>query len=51
LHYFEIDFKEELYEVVKPSHEVNNGSLNKMGFTKIGGKWVSKDGDQVIEIK
>ena len=24
---------------------MNNGSLSKMGFTKIGGKWVSKDGD------
>jgi len=31
---------------VKSSLEVNNGSLSKMGFTKIGGKWVSKDGDQ-----
>jgi len=35
LHFFEIDLEEELYEVVKPSHEVNNGSLNKMRFTKI----------------
>jgi len=24
---------------------VNNGSLSKMGFTKINGRWVSKDGD------
>ena len=32
--------------MVKPSHEVNNGSLSNMGFTKIGGKWVSKDGEQ-----
>jgi len=24
---------------------MNNGSLSKMGFTKINGKWVSKDGD------
>ena len=46
LHYFEIDLEEELSEVVKPSHEVNNGSLSNMGFTKIGGKWVSKDGEQ-----
>jgi len=46
LHYFEVDLEEELSEVVKSSHEVNNGSLSKMGFTKIGGKWVSKDGDQ-----
>jgi len=45
LHYFEINIEEELTEVVKASHEVNNGSLSKMRFTKIGGKWVSKDGD------
>ena len=31
---------------MKSSLKVNNGSLRKMGFTKIGGKWVSKDGDQ-----
>jgi len=31
---------------VKSTHEVNNGSLSKMGFTKIGGRWVSKDGEQ-----
>jgi len=24
---------------------LNNGSLSKMGFTKVGGKWISKDGD------
>jgi len=24
---------------------MNNGSLKKMGFTKINGRWVSKDGD------
>ena len=24
---------------------MTNGSLSKMGFTKIGGKWLSKDGD------
>jgi len=46
LHFFEIDLEEKLFEVVKPSHEVNNGSLNKMGFTKIEGKWVSKDRNQ-----
>ena len=46
LHYFEIDLEEELSEVVKPSHEVNNGSLSKMGFIKVGGKCVSKDGEQ-----
>jgi len=46
LHYFEVDLEEEQFEVVKTSHEDNNGSLSKMGFTKIGGKWVSNDGDQ-----
>jgi len=30
---------------VKTSSEINNGSLNKMGFTKIGGIWVNKDGE------
>ena len=47
LHFFEINLEEELSEVVKLSHEVSNGSLSKMGFIKIRGKWVSKDGDQV----
>ena len=46
MHFFEIDLEEELTEVVKPSHEVNSGSLSKMRFTKIEGKYVSKDGDQ-----
>jgi len=46
LHYFEVDIEEELAKIVKPS-EINSGSLNKMGFTKICGRWVSKDGDQV----
>ena len=46
MHYFEVDLGEEQYEVVKTSHEVNNGSLSKMGLTKIDGKWVSKDRDQ-----
>jgi len=45
LHYFEIDLEEELSEVVKLSHEVNNGSLSKMRFIKVGGKWVSKNGE------
>ena len=36
----------ELAEVIKPSSEINSESLSKMGFTKIGGRWVSKDGDQ-----
>ena len=30
---------------MKSTHEVNNGSLRKMGFTNINGRWVSKDGD------
>ena len=46
LNYFEVDLEEEQTEVVKSSHEVNNGSLSKMGFTKIGGRWINKDGDQ-----
>jgi len=46
LNYFEVDLEEEQTEVVKSSLEVTNGSLRKMGFTKTGGKWVSKDGDQ-----
>ena len=46
LHYFEVDIKEELAKIIKPSSEINSGSLSKMGFTKIGGRWVSKDGDQ-----
>jgi len=36
----------ETSELVKSTFEVNNGSLSKMGFTKINGKWVSKDGEQ-----
>jgi len=31
--------------VLKSSHEINNGSLNKMGFIKIDNKWVSKEED------
>ena len=46
LHYFEVDIEEELAEIIKPSSEINSGSLSKMGFTKIGGRWVRKDGDQ-----
>jgi len=40
-----VDLEEELPEVVKSSSEVNNGSLSKIGFTKINGFWVSKNGD------
>jgi len=35
LQYFEVDLEEELFEVVKPSHEINNGSLRKMGFIRL----------------
>jgi len=45
-HYFEVDIEGELAEIIKPSSEINSGSLSKMGFTKIGGRWLSKDGDQ-----
>ncbi|XP_068502140.1 uncharacterized protein [Phaseolus vulgaris] len=45
LNYFEVDLEEETSELVKSTHEVNNGSLCKMGFIKIGGRWVSKDGE------
>ena len=43
--YFEVNLEDETSELVKSKQEMNNGSLIKMGFTKISGKWVSKDGD------
>ena len=43
--YFEVSLEDETSELVKSTQEMNNGSLSKMGFTKIGGKWISKDGD------
>ena len=43
--YFEVNLEDESSELVKSTQEMNNGSLSKMGFTKISGKWVSKDGD------
>ena len=43
--YFEVNLEHETSELVKSTQELNNGSLSKMGFTKIGGKWISKDGD------
>ena len=43
--YFEVNLEDETSELVKSTQEMNNGSLNKMGFTKIGGKWISKDSD------
>jgi len=46
LHYFEVNLEGETTELVNSTFEVNNGSLSKMGFTKISGKWVSKDDEQ-----
>jgi len=46
LHYFEVNLEGETSEFEKSTFEVNNGSLSNMGFTKINGKWVSKDGEQ-----
>ena len=43
--YFEVNLEDETFELVKSTQEVNNGSLSKMGFTKINGRWVSRDGD------
>jgi len=43
--YFEVNLEDETSELVKSTQELNNGSLSKMGFTKINGRWVSKDGD------
>jgi len=40
LNYFEVDLEDELSEIVNPSSEINNGSLSKMGFTKVNGKWI-----------
>ena len=46
LHYFEVNLEGETSELVKSTFEVNNGSLSKMDFTKINGKWVSKEDGQ-----
>jgi len=43
--YFEVNLEDETSELVKSTQELNNESLSKMGFTKVGGKWISKDGD------
>ena len=43
--YFEVNLEDETSELVKSTQELNNGSLSKMGFTKVGGKWISKNGD------
>ena len=36
--YFEVNLEDENFELVKSTQEVNNGSLSKMGFTKINAK-------------
>jgi len=43
--YFKVNLEDETSEFVKSTQELNNGSLSKIGFTKVGGKWISKDGD------
>jgi len=43
--FFEVNLEDETSELVKSTQELNNGSLSKMGFTKVGGKWISKDDD------
>ena len=43
--YFEVNLEDETSELVKSTQELNNESLSKMGFTKVGGKWIRKDGD------
>jgi len=43
--YFEVNLEDETSELVKSTQEMNNGSVSKIEFTKINGKWVSKDGD------
>jgi len=45
LHYFEVDLEDEKSELVKTTSEFNNGSLSRMGFTKVNGRWRSKGGD------
>lgn len=45
LNYFEVNLEDETSELEKSTLEVNNGSQSKMGFTKINGKWVSKDSE------
>ena len=43
--YFEVNLEDETSELVKSTQEMNNGSLSKMGFTNVGGKWISKNGE------
>jgi len=42
---FEVNPNEELSEVVKPSHEINNRSFIKMGFVKVNDSWLNKEDD------
>ena len=37
-----MNLEDETSELVKSTQEMNNGSLSKMGFTKINGRWVRK---------
>jgi len=43
--YFEVNLEDETSKLVKSTQEMKNRSLSKMGFTKISGRWVNKDGD------
>jgi len=45
MYYFEVDLEDEQSELVKTTSEFNNGSLSRMGFTKVNGRWVGKGGD------
>jgi len=36
--YFEVNLEDETSKLVNSTQEMNNGSLSKMGFTKINGK-------------
>jgi len=45
LHYFEVDLEDEQSELLNSTSEFNNGSLSRMGFTKVNGRWISRGGD------
>jgi len=47
LHYFEVDLEDEQFELVKTTSEFNNGSLSRMRFTKVNGRWVGNGSDHV----
>ena len=40
-----MNLEDKTSDLVKSTHEMNNGSLSKMGFTKINGRCASKDGE------